>query len=438
MEDLGEEIIVYICRFLTPIQLCTICSVSKDFKRLAEDDMLWNQIIRTLELKGMPFDPTKEPTPKLVYKKWHQLRLSMKLFPLFGVVLGKTTKQEMARFIGCVAGKHDGSRGSLYYILEGQNFWHHGENEVHHMYLARGNLIPEKWTALGITWECSFNEYKNLCQSLFGNFEISEAPGYHLWLDEQCFQARLLTISTEYGLGVKYRVEFKFSYTPGDADTHGTLYSITITSHTIPTYKYDPYKQKPKPSCELYPEGKLFPLFGVVLGRTPVEEIANMPGSVPGKGQKEDRQYFILRSINFWCHDQDVVHHIHIVRGNPIPDKWQKLGITYDRTFTQFKKVLQDAFGNCETIETPRQTKFQENDCFSAALKSSHSEHGVEYTLEFKFAYVQGDENTTNTLYSITVHSKILTSITKTKTSKTGKVSLQSVHSVSRKRCSIQ
>jgi len=149
---------------------------------------------------------------------------------------------------------------------------------------------------------------------------------------------------------------------------------------------------------EITERGRLFPLYDVILGVTTQGQMKALVAIDAGS-------YFILNKVNFWHHGRNVIWSMYIARGiYVIPPQWEKMGITWKRSFNSFKTLLEKLFGNCTVVVDVHTEKFRGDDCFSAKLSTSSKENGVDIQMTLDFSYTIGDADAENTLYSITVH----------------------------------
>ena len=98
------------------------------------------------------------------------------LFPLYGVTLGKTTVDEIAR-LGERTPSIDKDTGEPYkcYRVQGYSFWYDEKtNIVNSIYTTRLESMPAKWAELGFSWEKSYTEWCETLRSL--GFSVEEQP----------------------------------------------------------------------------------------------------------------------------------------------------------------------------------------------------------------------------------------------------------------------
>jgi zinc ribbon protein len=148
------------------------------------------------------------------------------LFPLYGVTLGKTTVEQLAR-LGVRTSQIDKNTGKpyQYFVINGTNFWYNDSGIAHYMYIARGIYpIPEKWRALGFDWDISYNQWINLLERLGYSVTIAEPPHIVIWQGHDSFSAKIVAIKGT------IKIELGFDYSEGTTtDSKGTLYNISVS-----------------------------------------------------------------------------------------------------------------------------------------------------------------------------------------------------------------
>jgi hypothetical protein len=156
------------------------------------------------------------------------------LFPLYGVTLGETTVDQLAR-LGARAGSinKETGRPHEYFVINGTNFWYHGGSVAESIYIARGiHQIPEPWKALGFDWNFSYNQWISLLQRLAYSVRIEEPPQVVRDGDHDSFRARVSAVKRQ---RVAIEIELDFNYSRGTTtDSPGTLYSITVKALNTP------------------------------------------------------------------------------------------------------------------------------------------------------------------------------------------------------------
>jgi hypothetical protein len=151
------------------------------------------------------------------------------LFPLYGVTLGKTTVEQLAR-LGVRTSSIDKNTGKPYkfYVINETNFWYNDNGIADHMYIARGIYpIPEPWRALGFDWDISYNQWITLLQRLGYSVTISKPPSVVMYQGHNSFSAEIIATK---GTEIPMEIKLDFNYSEGTTtDSKGTLYSIGIS-----------------------------------------------------------------------------------------------------------------------------------------------------------------------------------------------------------------
>ena len=149
------------------------------------------------------------------------------LFPLYGVSLGQTTIEELAK-LGVRARIINPETGEPfeYYVVHGMNFWYYDNNVAKGIYITRSDPIPNKWQALGFDWDNSYNEWVNLLNKLGYIVQIIKSPKAVGYDGHDSFSAE---IEASKRAKIPIRINLDFGYSEGTtADSKGTLYSISI------------------------------------------------------------------------------------------------------------------------------------------------------------------------------------------------------------------
>jgi hypothetical protein len=148
------------------------------------------------------------------------------LFPLYGVTLGKTTVEELAR-LGTRSTSIDKNTGApyRYYVIRGTNFWYDDSEIAGHIYIARGIYsIPDPWKNLGFDWDISYDQWLQLLQGLGYSITLEGPPRIVKYEGHDCFSAKILATKPAGPL-----ISLDFNYNNGSkADSKATLYSISV------------------------------------------------------------------------------------------------------------------------------------------------------------------------------------------------------------------
>eukprot|EP00029_Vermamoeba_vermiformis_P012435 TRINITY_DN7250_c0_g1_i1.p1 TRINITY_DN7250_c0_g1~~TRINITY_DN7250_c0_g1_i1.p1 ORF type:complete len:278 (-),score=34.05 TRINITY_DN7250_c0_g1_i1:13-771(-) len=148
---------------------------------------------------------------------------------------------------------------------------------------------------------------------------------------------------------------------------------------------------------------KMFPLLGHFIGLATYDELKNHPGATCGSSGQS--RYVTIEKHNFWVDDKGLFTHMYIARGiYPLPKEWEDFGITWNRSWLDYKDLFKRWNGNFEVVTAPHYREFQNKPCFSARLTTvARDSDKVCYQVDLNFNYSEGQENSTNTLYSISI-----------------------------------
>lgn len=184
--------------------------------------------------KTPPSAPKKKPTPAKRPRKETSTTSSRSLlsprsttpslFPLFGIALGKTSKDEIAK----IGRKTTSGKGPICYQVKGIDFWYdEGSNSANFMYLVESLTdIPESWQELGFRWEKSYDEWLSVLEDLEYSIKVKERPHTKQWQGHDSFSARV--IAEKSGM-YPHSIELNFSYSEGTTTGSAkTLYSLSI------------------------------------------------------------------------------------------------------------------------------------------------------------------------------------------------------------------
>jgi hypothetical protein len=166
--------------------------------------------------------------PVSTYQSRDVSETSGDLFPLFGVTLGETTVDQLARLgkRSSMINKNTG-RPYEYYEINKINFWYQTHNIAETIYIARGiHPIPEPWNALGFDWNISYNQWVGVLQRLGYSVTIVEPPKIVEYEGHNSFSAQ---ISASKQARIPIEIQLNFNYNQGiSADSQGTVYGITV------------------------------------------------------------------------------------------------------------------------------------------------------------------------------------------------------------------
>jgi len=152
---------------------------------------------------------------------------------------------------------------------------------------------------------------------------------------------------------------------------------------------------------------ELFPLFGVTLGETTVEQLERL-----GKKHLASKRYsggpegfYEINKTNFWYNASGVAYYMYIARGiYTIPDPWGALGFDWNSSYNQWISLLQRLGFSVSISEPPRVVEYDGHDSFGAKVTGIRQ---VRLPIGIDLAFNYSRETATDspgTLYSISVN----------------------------------
>ncbi len=317
------------------------------------------------------------------------------LFPLYGVMLGKTSEYELAA-MGTRATNIDKNTNQpyTYYKVNGMKFWY-DNSTADHMYITHSDPFPAQWVNCGFNWSLSYNEWKSLLENKGFIVSVSKYPESKLNDNRQTLSAELIAVKK---INSDISVSFTLQFDNGDSnsvDGKNTLYSMWLKYKANSGYT----------SVQKKPTGSdLFPLFGITLGETTVSELVNM-----GLNAQKDNtyQFYMANDVNFW-YDKSIITHMYLVNGvYVLPQPWINKGFSWSLSFNQWKTLMQNLGYDVSITKTMVSKLYSNKQTLSGEL-TAVKRINSNVSVSFKFAFDYGDSNTldgTNTLYSISIKS---------------------------------
>ena len=151
---------------------------------------------------------------------------------------------------------------------------------------------------------------------------------------------------------------------------------------------------------------ELFPLYGVTLGETTVNQLAQLgkrTGTLNGKTGKPYDCY-VIRGTDFWYDADGIADHMYIARGvYAIPEPWSALGFDWNISYNQWIGLLQRLGCSVRIDEPPRIVKYDGHDSFSAKVSAvKQARIPIQIELDFKYNRATSADSP-GTLYSISI-----------------------------------
>ncbi len=149
-----------------------------------------------------------------------------KLFPLYGVSLGKTTVEQLSRLGVKSRNKDQNGIPYKHYVVHGIEFWYDENGIADHIYLTHTGLLPHKWRDLGFDWEHSFDEWVSLLEHLEYRIDITEPPHVIEYNGHDSFAATVIATGRT---PIPLEIDLHFKYSRGTrSDSMGTIYSLAL------------------------------------------------------------------------------------------------------------------------------------------------------------------------------------------------------------------
>lgn len=154
-----------------------------------------------------------------------------------------------------------------------------------------------------------------------------------------------------------------------------------------------------------------FPVGGVILGKTTIDEIVDMGGVSEGKYAGKCVHYL---GISFWDFDEDrVVEGFCLYQDDPMPEEWKRLGMSCAMSYDEWMWFFKERGFAIEIFEKPRQEPDDDPERMTlyAHFTAVSSSKDVMFDLNFCFGNQNGEGCSTssqNSLFSIYVEALTL------------------------------
>jgi hypothetical protein len=128
----------------------------------------------------------------------------------------------------------------------------------------------------------------------------------------------------------------------------------------------------------------LFPIYGIVLGKTSTSEIAKVGRRTETINEKTGKPYacYAVRGADFWYDETSrIVNSIFITGEDSLPQPWQKLGMRWEASYTQWFSLLKGMGYSIEVTKKPCVEEYDGHDSFTAeftAQKSGRYPHAID------------------------------------------------------------
>jgi hypothetical protein len=185
------------------------------------------------EESGAAREVEEEPEDRAVYQaQGNRGGLDVpSLFPLYGITLGLTTEADIATVArhGETIDKVTGAP-YRYYVLNDVDFWYDEHSRViDHMYMTHTDSMPTPWTAIGLEWAKSYNEWLVLLQDHLGySIRVVEHPHITRYDGHDSFTATV--VASREAEPCPHQIELEFQYSSETSrDGKDTLYSLRVS-----------------------------------------------------------------------------------------------------------------------------------------------------------------------------------------------------------------
>jgi hypothetical protein len=148
----------------------------------------------------------------------------------------------------------------------------------------------------------------------------------------------------------------------------------------------------------------LFPLYGVTLGKTTVEQLAQLGERTTSIDKTTGLAYqsYVIREVDFWYNKAGVASDMYIAKGiSSIPEQWRALGFDWDIPYNQWLALLRRLGYSITVEQSPRVVTYDGHDSFSARIVATKR---AKPLIKLDFNYNNGSKtDSKGTLYSISV-----------------------------------
>lgn len=134
---------------------------------------------------------------------------------------------------------------------------------------------------------------------------------------------------------------------------------------------------------------ELFPIYGVVLGKTTIKDL-KIDKIIELENGLEIDGSIILDSVEFGCED-GIIESIKIDKNGPMPSIWEKAGFHWDLSYQSWITLLEKLGFKINTIQAPTLQMKTEHPVFEGEFEAFFpSDHPIIFTFSFKDNYGTG------------------------------------------------
>ncbi len=255
----------------------------------------------------------------------------VQFFPVSGLTLGVSNYAD-ARRVGAVT---TSSYPNCYEIAD-IDFWDHDKNGIfEHIYIVKSDTMPREWSAIGMSWELSYNEWSQLFRGLGFTLNVTKAPTVKEYDGRSTLSAELQAVSPN-GL-----LSFELNFNYGDTHTtsgQGTLYGIRVDAEGTSVADYvftnGGGYVKPVPTVVSSGAGSFFPIYGSITpGVTSRSDLQQRGWTAPDK--KYPDQVKVNQTTLMINPETNLVRSVSLFHPAPLPPEWEQLGLDWSRSYDE-------------------------------------------------------------------------------------------------------
>ena len=326
-------------------------------------------------------------------------------FPVYGVLLGKTTVSE-ARSRGLIVeriGNYDSYSTDVKDLKLG-DYDHDGCFE--HLFLSGYDEIPEKWKQLGFDWQLSYDEWLELFQEMGFTIKHEKEPTVELYMGKNVLSAKFVATIPDQTL--KITLEFNHNNLTNEAyptQSKSSLELIAFDLLQLPSVLPANDGIYTRPLIATMPEvnryfSDFFPVGNITLGKTTVSDLEAQGYAVTNDTYAK---YATVDGMSLTCFLNDVVQIIQLNLGSTkMPERWERLGLDWDRSYNECLMLFKKMGFKVKHEERPKKSS---GGSFRAEFKATASDGSFTMSLDFDHMGMYGaaDEDSRGTLIRISV-----------------------------------
>lgn len=151
--------------------------------------------------------------------------------------------------------------------------------------------------------------------------------------------------------------------------------------------------------------GLLFPLYGVTLGKTRVNELKTLGihSEQIDSATKSPYLYYVIEGTNFWYRN-DIANDIYLTYTNTMPQKWKNIGFDWSLSYNDWMKLFDTLGYEVQVTKSPKIVQYDGHPSFSAQVMGRYAAAGIKYRIELAFNFSNAiSASAKKTLYSLRV-----------------------------------